>query len=123
MVATVEAQLPVGTSDSQMAASGFGDCILQIQSHLLAHRVVLYHQDHEIRYRLFPKGGAEQVIHLPKFKDIHASTNELVLFKNLAVSQIEFKRWIDSSLLRFYITRAYFLDGLEANSCEVRIFK
>lgn len=120
MVATIEAQLPNGTSDAQMASNGFGDCIFQVQTPLLAHRIVLYHKDDEVRYRLFPKGGAAQVIHLQKFKEIHTSGNELVLFKKLAVPQIEFKRWLDSSFIRFSITRAFFLDGLEATSKEVR---
>ncbi|KAL4532313.1 hypothetical protein Ndes2526B_g08218 [Nannochloris sp. 'desiccata'] len=116
MVATTEALLDNGASESRISATGFGDCILQIQSPLLAHRVILYHQDDELRYRLFPGGGAEQVIHLEKYDDVPPARNELLLFKNLAVSQIDFKRWLESSFLRFSITRAYFLDGLEATS-------
>lgn len=121
MVATTEALLDNGASESRTSATGFGDCILQIQSPLLAHRVILYHQDDELRYRLFPGGGAEQVIHLEKYDDVPPARNELLLFKNLAVSQIDFKRWLESSFLRFSITRAYFLDGLEATSKNVRI--
>jgi len=121
MVATAEAPLGNGASDLKISAIGFGDCILQIQSPLLAHRVILYHQDDEIRYRLFPGGGAEQVIHLENYKDVPLSRNQLLLLKNLAVPQIEFKQWLESSFLRFSITRAYFLDGLEATSKKVRI--
>jgi hypothetical protein len=121
MVATTEDLLDNGASELKISATGFGDCILQIQSPLLAYRVILYHQDDEIRYRLFPGGGAEQVIHLEKAEDVPPSRNELLLFKNLAVSQIEFKQWLESSFLRFSITRAYFLDGLVATSKKVRI--
>jgi hypothetical protein len=123
MVASTEVQLPMGASDS-LDSKGFGDCIFQVQSPLLAHRIILYHQDDEIRYRLFPKGGAEQVILLERFNNVHTSRNELVLFRNLAVPKIQFKRWLESSFLRFSSTRAYFLDGLEAIDKEVRqLFK
>jgi hypothetical protein len=123
MVAATEVQLPATATDSPhhpMAENKFGDCIFQIQSVLLAHRLCLYHQNEEIRYRIFPNGGAEQVIHLEKFAGDN-SPNELLLFKNLAVPQIEFKNWLESSFIRFSITRLYFLDGLEATSREVRV--
>jgi hypothetical protein len=81
---------------------------------------MLYYKNDETRDRVFPKGGAQQIIQLPRFGDVHPGRSELLLLKNIAVPQKELKLWFDTSFMRFYVNRVYFLDELEATSREVR---
>lgn len=116
MVAPSDTQLDA--SDTRMPAQSSFDCIMQIQSSPLAHRMVLYHKDPEVRYRLYPAGGGEEFSELEKVPEIHP-TDELVLLRNLSVTPLEFKRWLDSSFFKHSITRAFFLNNQMATSKEV----
>jgi hypothetical protein len=91
------------------------DCILQLPSNTLSYRMVLYHTDPDIRHRLYPEGGAEDVTEL----GAPGGGDQLVLFRNLAVAPLDFKLWLDASFVRHSCTRAFFLGDQQATSGEV----
>ena len=116
MVAPSDAQLDA--SDAGMASSPF-DCIIQIQTSSLAYRMVLYHQDPELRERMYSGGSAEEACEIEKFPEIHPA-DELLLLRNLKVTPLQFKTWLDTSCVRHSLTRAFFLAQEMATSKEVR---
>lgn len=89
--------------------------VLQIQTPSHAYRLTRMQADPEVRRRMLP--GVEEVEEV----DFRPTKEGLVLLRGLSTSCMEFKRWLDSSLLRFNITRAYFVEaGCCATDQEVR---
>lgn len=79
--------------------------VLQIQTPSHAYRLIRMHGDPEIKSRMLPE--VETVAEVA-----NRPTGEgMVLLRGLSTPCINFKRWLDSSLLRFNITRAYFVEG------------
>ena len=94
------------------------DAVLQSPTFSLIHRLKLYHQDPAIRSILYLNGGAEEFEDIPK--EIQG-TDELLLLKNLTVTPLEFKQWVDSTYVKYAVTRVFFLPKDQfATNKEVR---
>jgi hypothetical protein len=84
--------------------------VLQIQTPSHAYRLTRMQADPEVRRRMLP------VVKEVEEVDFRPTKEGLVLLRGLSTSCMDFKRWLDSSLLRFNITRAYFV---EAGCCAI----
>lgn len=106
------------TVDSELRRQ---DAVLQFVDSSQAERLVLYHNDAEIAHRIFPNGGAEEFIQLPKYIMGGRHSFDFVLLRCLCLAPLGFKSWLDSSFLKHVITRVFFLREQVATSKEVRI--
>lgn len=114
----------VASNDAQGSApqrNGFSshfDAYLQMQTPSHAYRLMLMHADPEVGQRMLPGGGGEAVLEAwhPKLHPYR----ELIHIRNLAVTPLEFKRWLDTSILRFNITRAFFVSSQAALDMAVQ---
>lgn len=83
------------------------DCILQTASRSHAARFQYYHEDPITRSTMLLNGGAREVVALKSHPELRTA-NELVLFRSLSVSPLEFKKWLDTTILRFSVMRCFF---------------
>lgn len=83
------------------------DLVLQTTNQTLAHRLVLYFQGPQ-RQLFYPPDFATEAVELGPHGNHHGPC--LTLFKNVSVAPTEVTAWLAGSLMRRYVTRAYWLD-------------